>query len=360
MDDASGEPRRLRKRPFAWASDSSGHSEERSSSSSEQEQADDTCDRWEDQQTVEIHTQVSEAVEYFQLREQSMNDHGAPTKMGAGPRGERVVVRRQERLQALRGRRPLMLREIAKQLRGRGFVRLVDFLGPSVGSNLLEGFAQLSWQPGRLGDAQSSDQSRSLRGDEIAWPSLSEAGRFGEALQRWMQALDELVADLRLHLNRPDELLRVERREPPMASCYPQHARYIRHYDNNCDEGLGDCNGRRLTAVYYLNKGMSHSDGGHLRILGQRGIYDLLPDFDTLTLFWADRRTPHEVMPNLSERKRLALSCWYVDVTEAPDAPAFPMRLESQSTGRGVTCEVTKTHDLASQQRQREDVKQKI
>lgn len=33
----------------------------------------------------------------------STKDHGAPTKMGAGPRGERVVVRRQERLQALRG-----------------------------------------------------------------------------------------------------------------------------------------------------------------------------------------------------------------------------------------------------------------
>lgn len=25
------------------------------------------------------------------------------------------------------------------------------------------------------------------------------------------------------------------------------------------DEGLGDCNGRRLTAVYYLNKGITHS-----------------------------------------------------------------------------------------------------
>eukprot|EP00913_Durusdinium_trenchii_P003856 g3569.t1 len=103
------------------------------------------------------------------------------------------------------------------------------------------------------GDKYQTLEAVEILIQQIAWPSLSEAGRFGEALQRWMQALDELVADLRLHLNRPDELLRVERREPPMASCYPQHARYIRHYDNNCDEGLGDCNGRRLTAETLSN-----------------------------------------------------------------------------------------------------------
>lgn len=29
--------------------------------------------------------------------------------------------------------------------------------------------------------------------------------------------------------------------------------------DSVGDDGLGDCNGRRLTAVYYLNKGITHS-----------------------------------------------------------------------------------------------------
>ncbi|CAE7942570.1 egl-9, partial [Symbiodinium sp. KB8] len=144
-------------------------------------------------------------------------------------------------------------------------------------------------------------------------------------------AVDRLVADLRPFLPGAVELGAVDAREPVMLSCYPRGARYIRHYDNNCDTGEGDCNGRRLTVLYYLNEAASDSDGGHLRLIGQRGgVYDILPELDALVLFWADRRTPHEVLPNLG-KDRYALSCWYVDTSEAPDAPAFKMPALAES-----------------------------
>jgi len=111
----------------------------------------------------------------------------------------------------------------------------------------------------------------------------------------WLLEVDRLVAALRPFLCRSDELLHVNAREAPMASCYPTGARYVRHYDNNCEDGFGDCNGRRLTAVHYLNKNATDSNWGHLRIVSQRGaMFDVLPALDTLALFWSDQRTPHE------------------------------------------------------------------
>eukprot|EP00434_Breviolum_minutum_P002501 symbB.v1.2.002212.t1/scaffold119.1/size318073/10 len=266
------------KRGFAWddtedVSDGGDDVGSHSSSGSEEEE---TPEGWESQKTMEIHSQVCPSAEYFHLREQSVETVIAPAAPCA-PRGQAVVLRRWQRIKdavangILNDGRSMTLHEVAKQLRGRGFVVWNQFLGSDATVALLEGFPSLEWRPGRLGSAES----RSLRGDSIAWPNLEATGRFGEALRRWMQALDDLVLQLRPLLNESSQLAGVSAREPPMASSYPRHARYIRHYDNNCDEGLGDCNGRRLTAVYYLNKGITHSDGGHLRILGQRGgVYD--------------------------------------------------------------------------------------
>ncbi|CAE8587566.1 unnamed protein product, partial [Polarella glacialis] len=187
-----------------------------------------------------------------------------------------------------------------------------------VGTALRRGVEALAMEQGRLG----STESRLLRGDRVAWPDLDDA-LLGPALKSWLGELDALVWALKPMMPAPREMGGVAAREPPMATCYPKGARYIRHYDNNCEDGEGkDCNGRRLTAIYYLNEGACDEDGGHLRILTQRGgVHDVLPEFDVLVLFWADRRTPHEVLPNCG-RDRYALSCWYVDKTEAPEAPA--------------------------------------
>merc|ERR1719329_623102 len=181
----------------------------------------------------------------------------------------------------------------------------------------------------RDGEAQPM-RSQSLRGDQVAWPDTSLAGgALGAAVRHWLAELDSLVEGLRPFLARPGELASVTAREPVMASCYAPGSRYIRHYDNNCDATgqPGDgCNGRRLSAVFYLNESPSDSDGGHLRLVCSRGhTFDVLPELDTLALFWADRRTPHEVLPVTGQRSRFAISCWYVDLAEAPNADAEPM-----------------------------------
>eukprot|EP00439_Symbiodinium_sp_Y106_P013831 s3162_g1.t6 len=201
------------------------------------------------------------------------------------------------------------LQEAARQMRGRGFVLWPDFLGKEAAQRLAGAMRLLRGKPGRLG----SVESRSLRGDLVAWPGEADSEQIRAALGEWQQAVDRLVADLRPLLPGEVELGSVDAREPAMLSCYPRGARYIRHYDNNCDTGEGDCNGRRLTVLYYLNEAVSDSDGGHLRLIGQRGgVYDILPELDALVLFWADRRTPHEVLPNLGKEEKQARTCRYI------------------------------------------------
>ena len=51
-------------------------------------------------------------------------------------------------------------------------------------------------------------------------------------------------------------------------------ARYVRHCDNACLAGEGEkCNGRRLTAILYLNPGWRDVDGGALEpaVVRRRG-----------------------------------------------------------------------------------------
>lgn len=107
-----------------------------------------------------------------------------------------------------------------------------------------------------------------------------------------------------------------------MVACYPGHgARYVRHCDNSCDAGHGDrCNGRRLTAILYLNPTWQPVDGGELRLyapFAPRGVppcADVQPLARRLVLFFADYRVPHEVLP--SHADRFAITLWYFDKDE--------------------------------------------
>ena len=108
-----------------------------------------------------------------------------------------------------------------------------------------------------------------------------------------------------------------------MLAVYPAGgARYIRHVDNVCTGGVGArCNGRRLTAVYYLADGESeHGDGGFspgaLRIFhagppSSEARVDVQPRADRLVLFWADDRVPHAVLPTGPAQSRLAATFWF-------------------------------------------------
>ena len=84
------------------------------------------------------------------------------------------------------------------------------------------------------------------------------------------------------------DLKGVTQRSKAMIACYPGGgARYIRHCDNSCHRGRGSrCNGRRLTAIMYLNPDWRHTDGGELRVYepfapaGRPPVADVQPRSD--------------------------------------------------------------------------------
>jgi hypothetical protein len=93
-------------------------------------------------------------------------------------------------------------------------------------------------------------------------------------------------------------------------------SRYTKHYDN------GNLNGRKLTAIYYMNDNWKRKDGGALRLYTQNiedknseEIYcDVEPISDRLVLFYSDKRTPHEVLP--THKDRFAVTVWFFDNIE--------------------------------------------
>ena len=133
-------------------------------------------------------------------------------------------------------------------------------------------------------------------------------------------------------LREVEQLENIAHRSKAMVACYPGGgARYVRHCDNSCNVGKGDrCNGRRLTAIIYLNEGWTQLHGGELRLFapfapkGVPPLCDVAPLADRLVLFYADYRVPHEVLAAHSERLAVTASAGWRDVvagrTELDDA----------------------------------------
>mmetsp|Transcript_86837 Transcript_86837/g.173389 ORF Transcript_86837/g.173389 Transcript_86837/m.173389 type:complete len:322 (+) Transcript_86837:688-1653(+) len=83
---------------------------------------------------------------------------------------------------------------------------------------------------------------------------------------------------------------------------------------------------------YYLNPGWRPSDGGYLRLWNKdesEARVGLAPSLDRIICFWADHRTPHEVLP--AYRERAAISVWFhVPIEDQPPSRA-PRPLASPS-----------------------------
>ena len=78
--------------------------------------------------------------------------------------------------------------------------------------------------------------------------------------------------------------------------------------------GWRSCNGRRLTALTYLNDSWQHGDGGELRVYGRDGEKIMkLRLLQAEFLFWSDFRVPHEVF---THNERFAITLWYFDKVE--------------------------------------------
>lgn len=97
----------------------------------------------------------------------------------------------------------------------------------------------------------------------------------------------------------------------------------MKHTDYSCNMGEGEkCNGRRLTAILYLNSKWEAAHGGQLRLYEPPAadtdesavLADVDPLEGRLILFWSDRRVPHEVLP--AYRDRFSVTIWYFDEAE--------------------------------------------
>jgi hypothetical protein len=114
---------------------------------------------------------------------------------------------------------------------------------------------------GRTADAQGKTVTGQYRDDEIFWLRDERAARYGlRALPALWRAVDQLVA--RVNDALPADLRwELGGRTTPMVACYhPGSAGYSYHVDNP------DCDGRIITAIFYLNKGWRPTDGGCVRL----------------------------------------------------------------------------------------------
>ena len=221
------------------------------------------------------------------------------------------------------------LAALAAELRGRHYCVVDGLLGEAAAATLRRevqavraagGLALSKLAGGRTGKGLSYSHS-AVRGDWVGWFDGDEQGHWAErSLSRYLQRVDTLMSQLAPLLDA--ELAGVASRSKAMVAAYPGGgARYVRHCDNACLAGEGEkCNGRRLTAILYLNPGWRDVDGGALRLFAPRAprgvppVADVEPLNDRLVLFYADYRVPHEVLAAHSDR--LAITLWYFDGAE--------------------------------------------
>lgn len=87
------------------------------------------------------------------------------------------------------------------------------------------------------------------------WVDGAQKGQ--ENLHKYLQRVDTCVSELSTFL---PELKTITNRSEAMCTCYPGNgARYTRHCDNP------NQNGRKLTALLYLNEEWEEGHGGELR-----------------------------------------------------------------------------------------------
>lgn len=217
---------------------------------------------------------------------------------------------------------------IAREVERSNFCVLDGFLGPAHLRRLREevtglhrdGKLQLSKLAGGRTGGILTYSHTAVRGDHVGWFDGEEGeGTWpGKSLSAYLQKVDTLVAQL--GERSPSHLGSIAHRSKAMVACYPGGgARYVRHCDNSCDSGEGErCNGRRLTAILYLNENWTQLHGGELRLFPPfakgSALCDVAPLADRLILFYADYRVPHEVLP--AHVPRLAVTLWYFDKLE--------------------------------------------
>jgi len=136
----------------------------------------------------------------------------------------------------------------------------------------------------------------------------------------------------------------------PCCTCAVALPRYVRHVDNP------NRNGRRVTAILYLNPEWSEADGGQLCVYPPQSmsapgvpkhapasadpaVEVVAPLLGRLLVFFSDMRVPHEVLPAVGKH-RFALTTWYFDVQVRWKCSAVACTFVRVSCAVGMPCGV--------------------
>ena len=282
-----------------------------------------------------------------------------------------VNTKKKAQKKALRARAVDTAGRVGSHLSQHGWAVCDNFLPPDVvrrvrieASLFKQHYEQSEIWVGKAADVGAHLQVPSVRGDKVLWicgahngapegqqsrvvkttgelepckmevKAASHLRKFA-GLKEVVAAVDAFMDELKLQV---PHLSGVYERSDAMLAIYPGGgARFARHIDNTTGDG------RRVTALVYLNPGWARDMGGALRLTpparvagccdtaslaASEGVVDVYPDAGRLVLFYSSE-VPHEVLPTFGERH--ALTLWYYDSQERAAALN-----ESKQAGRGL------------------------
>ncbi|GMH95648.1 hypothetical protein TrVE_jg13886 [Triparma verrucosa] len=232
------------------------------------------------------------------------------------------------------------LQTISSHLHTEGYCVIDDFLTLEHGSLIAEEVKR-AYTNGKLPDlgvitdgrdgSNTSTVNQTVRGDYIGWfsPSVSE-GWSKEGLPDYVTKLNTVLDQMKV-FTEGKGIQNLVSRSRAMVTCYPKGGRYTKHVDNGGMRG----NGRRLTALLYLNE---EEVSGELKVYAAGGSQCkeiISPSMCRVVLFWSDSRVPHEVLPSTGER--FCVTIWFFDGPEWSEAKL-----------KGVVPESTKLEDSSN------------
>lgn len=209
-------------------------------------------------------------------------------------------------------------KQIVYDLTTQGICQFDQFLGPELGSSVLDEVRELYesgvFRDGQLVNSRAQNASGKIRGDKIAW--IGEIDDRCRHIGDLIGIVDALVTRCnKMPDNGEFGRYELKGRTKAMVACYPgDGAQYVKHVDNPNNDG------RCITCIYYLNKNWNEAHGGCLIISPTGKDCDAIikPEFDRIVFFWSDRRNPHQVQK--SYETRYAITIWYLDKGEREKA----------------------------------------
>ena len=218
--------------------------------------------------------------------------------------------------------------QLAASLNGQHYAVCDNFLAPehAIALHALLGLLREDMEAGDVAGGRAAAayariiKQAAPRGDLMRFLTAEDVAQ-QPALAPVLTALDTAVGNLQTSPLLATDLPPVTsplRRDEMQVTCYPgSGSRYVRHVDNNAN------NGRRLTCILYCNPTWTPADGGELRLyVRESHVIDVAPLMNRCVIFWSDSRVPHEVLP--SHADRYALSIWYCGASATVPPVALP------------------------------------